>query len=127
MMLIGLAGPPGAGKRTVADYLHARHTFVRLALDIPIGGPDDIRLLQHAYNVDAVVQIHSDAEADYIRGAGGEVWLIQRPGHLTRDGDAYRGILPRAEDLGILNDGTLDDLQEFVDALICAMRAAAQP
>lgn len=58
-------------------------------------------------------------EADWIHGMGGKVWLIDRP-----EVEAVR--LHTSELIGqirpdriIVNDGTVDDLHAFVDAVLC--------
>lgn len=111
MIIIGLAGPPCAGKATVARYLIDRHHFGRAY-------PGTLAALCLAFNARAVFQnVLYDDTAELIR-ANGQIWLIQRPGYLTRAGDAYKGITPAAADRGLLNDGPIQALYNRVDRLL---------
>ncbi len=113
MILIGLVGPPGVGKKTVGEYLHQLHDFIRAHNTVPSA------FVRANIGMDMVViDIVSNGEADAIRNAGGQIWLLQRPGYLTRGGDAYRGITPAADDRGLLNDGPLAALYARVDELL---------
>ena len=47
MRLIGLHGPIGAGKDTVASYLYHRHNFTRIAFAGPIASPPRASLVSH--------------------------------------------------------------------------------
>jgi hypothetical protein len=117
VILIGLAGPLYAGKRSVALYLRARHAFERVYFFQNLCG----RL--RTSNAPGIVfdDMRFDYEAIAIRAAGGQIWLLQRPGYLTRTGDPVIGITPRDTDRGIVNDGTLEALCARVDALLIAL------
>lgn len=122
MMLIGLAGPPGTGKRTVADYLRDRRGFARV-----FGTAAGALRAFHSTPGIVVVDVTRDNEAEYIRHRG-QMWLIQRPGHLMRAGDTYyAGIVPHSTDRGLLNDGPLDALYNRVDKLLDDLADQAQP
>lgn len=113
MILLGLAGPPGAGKRTVAEYLRDRRGFMRV-FGTAIGA---MRAFCSMPGV-VVLDVTRDYEAEYIRHRGGQIWLIQRPGCLTRAGAAYFSIMPHGSDRGLLNDGPLAALYNRVDKLL---------
>jgi hypothetical protein len=122
MILVGLAGPSGVGKATVAAYLFRRHNFVRYLQNVPATFVRD-----RVGDRIVVVDLRFDPEADYLRNGGGQVWLLQRPGYLTRAGDAYRGITPKAADRGLLNDGPIEALYNRVDKLLDDLAEQVQP
>jgi hypothetical protein len=113
MMLIGLAGPPGAGKRTIGVHLMLHYGFVRTFRRVPSAFFRE----RNASSI-VVLDLVEDCEADYLRNAGGQVWLVQRPGYLTRAGDAYHGIMVHSSDRGLLNDGPVAALYNRVDKLL---------
>lgn len=117
MILIGLAGPRCAGKKTIAKYLAARHAFERVYFHQNIG---------HALRTSAAAgvvydDVCFDYEAISLRAAGGRIWLVQRPGFLSRPGDPVIGVSTREPDRGVVNDGTLDALYARVDLLLGAL------
>lgn len=114
MILIGLAGPPGAGKNTVAAYL-GRHGFIRWSFGASI---ERHKYLRANGSIGAVAELDSDENAGLIREQGGQAWLIQRPSYLTHAGDAYRGITPQSADRDLLNDGPIAALYNRVDKLL---------
>lgn len=127
MILIGLAGPTGAGRTTVARRLSHGHSFQRLLFRGPDLERDETWQQQYRERFEfhrergtpgVVLNVQSDAEAQLIRDQGGQVWLLQRPGYLTRAGDRYIGIVPQAPDRGLLNDGPVAALYNRVDKLL---------
>lgn len=111
MIVIGLAGPRCAGKATVARYLIDRHHFGRAY-------PGTLASICLAFNARAVfANVVDDDAAELIR-ANGQIWLIQRPGYLSRAGDGYCGIAQAPADRGLLNDGSIEALFDRVDRLI---------
>ena len=112
MKLIGLAGPPGSGKRTVADILCDAHDFYLLPY------LSNIPHAQASRDSFVFIPVQDDDQARTIRAAGGQIWLIQRPGYLTRTGAPYKGISVGGVDRGIYNDGSLAALHLRVIALL---------
>lgn len=134
MIAIGIAGPPGAGKRTVAAWLEQRHGFAPWSFGPVITRFEHLRdqlahgCLRHleAMGVPgAVCEVVDNEEAGFIRARGGQIWLVQRPGFLTRAGSHYKGLCPMDGDRGIFNDGGRDELRARVDFLVAALTAAA--
>lgn len=116
VILIGLAGPYGVGKRTIAMYLHAQYGFDRVLFYQNIG---------HALRKSnapgiAFDDVFFDYEATAIRAAGGQIWLVQRPNYLTRAGDPWQGITTADPDRGIVNDGSIEALYRRADTLLAA-------
>ena len=117
LTLLGLAGPPGAGKNTIGHYLFTRHDFARCWRRVP-----SVSVREHIRRPIVVIDITDEAEAAYLRNTGGQIWLIQRPGALTVTGSAYKGIMPHRTDRGILNDGTLGELRAYIDMLLAELQ-----
>ena len=92
--LIGLVGPAGAGKDTVAELIHdmSRSCFV-------------------------IVDVRTEPEVDAIHAQGGVIWRVERPGVApVREHVSESGTATIRSDCVILNDGTLDELRAQVGA-----------
>jgi hypothetical protein len=96
------------------DMVH-RDVWVRIAA---------AKLERHrATNCAGVVlsDVRHDNEADFVRDSGGQIWIIVRP---TKKPDYVRphsseaGITQHGRDRGLLNDGTLEQLEARVDLLV---------
>jgi hypothetical protein len=71
-----------------------------------------------------ISDVRYDNEADYVRNAGGQIWLIVRTWKLlVREHSSERGIATHGPDRGLLNDGTIEDLRARVDLLIEQLEA----
>ena len=113
MMLIGLAGPVGVGKKTAAAYLHGQYGFERVCFFETIA-----HVLRTTRAWIVFDNLRVDYEAESIRSAGGQVWHIQRPFYLARQSDTYKGIEPKGPDRGLLNDGPVHAFYNRIDRLI---------
>lgn len=129
MIMIALSGPPGAGKNTIIAHL-ATLGFIRWSFGEFIPGHEfmrpqlALRRIQHLRAsgcAGAVVEVETDEEARLIREQGGQVWHVQRPGHLAKGAGNYKGIRPAGADRGILNYSSIADLQRRVTELVVAM------
>lgn len=133
MPLIGLAGRPGAGKRTVARILCEVQAFVQIPdrgrwLDRRQVQDDLIRLRDTAerMHIDGVViaRIDNDNHAHWLRGLGGSVWHIIGRGRLlplwrlTDPGRPASGITPQPGDRTLPNTDSLDHLAAWIDFLL---------
>lgn len=119
MNLIGLAGPPGVGKNTIGDYLRERRGYIRAWRTVPsanVRGQLDRPIV--------VIDLLHNFEAYALRAAGGQIWLVQRPGYLVRAGALYQGITPDAADRGLLNDGPIAALYNRVEKLLIDLQDA---
>lgn len=117
MILIALSGPPGAGKRTVADYLCHTYQFERVFAAENIGAA--LRWAAATCSPGVVFDdLRLNAEAEAVRAQGGQVWHLQRPGYLTRAGDPATELLPAGPDRGLVNAGPIAALHNRVDRLI---------
>lgn len=63
--------------------------------------------------VTVVTDVRFDDEAERIRGLGGEVWKVVRPGNPSTDPHATEaGVSPELVDRYVQNDGTVDELAD---------------
>jgi len=94
------------GRRTVCEDV-----WIRL-LDRRIKG-----LADQGIGVIAVCDVRFDNEVEYLRGLGGEIWHVRRPGCSGAGGHSSEGGVAVADgDPVIENAGTMDELRALVDA-----------
>lgn len=122
--LIGLAGRPGAGKRTVLRILCDYHAFAHI---LPAGADiahtliDDfiaqIEAIAGRYHYSGtVIEIPDEYLASFVRARGGTVWHLLRP----VPGGPGSGIAAQPGDRTLDNTGTLDQLEITVDHVLHA-------
>lgn len=171
--IIGLTGPAGSGKDTIADWLESTHGFERLALADPIRlglqnmldlsytvfrpgikeqvipwlGRSPRELMQTlgtewgrhmvrrdlwlrvaertvaaaaaAQNPIVITDIRFEDEAAWLRGLGGAIWHVNRPGVAEVRGHVSEaGVACGERDVTIYNDGSIEYLFAVVDAVL---------
>lgn len=86
------------------------------------------RAMRRVIPFTVITDVRFDNEAAAIKGRGGVIWEVVRPGQACLVGEAAsheseHGIMRDLVDLTLFNEGTLDDLAASVDA---AMREATR-
>jgi hypothetical protein len=83
-------------------------------------------LAEQGIAVIAVCDVRFDNEAEFLRGLGGEVWHVRRPGcQGAGDHSSESGVAVGPADPVIDNAGTLEDLRASVDAAFTRHTPAA--
>lgn len=66
-----------------------------------------------------ITDVRLDSEAEFLHSLGAHIWVVQRPGYgFRRDHGTEMGIDSKWISRGILNDGSIEDLEARVDSLL---------
>jgi energy-coupling factor transporter ATP-binding protein EcfA2 len=120
--VVGFAGRAGSGKSTAAAMLHSManpekgHNIEFSDPIVSMAQARATRLLDEGADLVTICGVRSEYDAQAVRSIGGSIVRLTRgtPGQLL---PTEAGINAWQEDFHIVNNGTLDDLQERIRTL----------